>query len=240
MEQFIFDPKNRLTDPDGNDLITLTGEEHFHLSRVLRGKVGEKILATDGKGTTCLCLIKRVEKDKSICGVSEEYHGLNLSRRNFCIGIASLKPISKLEIAIEKCTELGAAGFVVFCAERSERMNLRTERMAGIIKSAVKQSLQSTVPGLEILKNLEDIASASRNYEIKIVLHEKSTNMVSKYLASFKENTSAIALIGPEGGFSEKEIEFLTTRGFYDVSVGNPRLRSETAAMKISALLAEY
>ena len=239
MEQFIFRPENRVGSTDG-DMITIEGEEHFHLSRVLRAKAGEKIFATDGNGTTCLCIVVSTGKDISTCKVVEEYYDKNVSRRKFCIGMAVLKPISKLEFAIEKCVELGAAGFLLFHCERSEKGNLRFDRIAGIMRSAVKQSLQSRIPELAIVKSLEEVISGSHEYAIRFVLHEKSDTMVENYLSGVEKDAPIVALIGPEGGFSDNEIEFLKKENFNSVSVGKPRLRSETAAIKIASLLATY
>jgi len=240
MEQVIFETEDRTKGSGGRDTIVIKGDEHFHLARVLRVRGNEKILATDGNGTTCLCVIKRVETDKSICEVIEEYRNLNSSLREFCIGMALLRPISKLEFAIEKCTELGASRFMLFNTERSEKVNLRVERLNGIIRAAVKQSLQSRIPALTIVRNLEDVALQDSVCEEKFVLHEKSNIMVQKYLSGQKKNSSELALVGPEGGFSDSEINFLVGKGFKSFSLGMPRLRSETAAIKISSLLSVY
>jgi 16S rRNA (uracil1498-N3)-methyltransferase len=240
MEQFIFESGNRARNSNGEDIIVIKGEEHFHLSRVLRTKVGDKILATDGKGVTCLCAVLHIGKDASTCKVVEEFRGMNSSRRNFCIGIAVLKPPSKIEFALEKCTELGARSFLLFNTERSEKVSLRLERLTGIARSAVKQSLQSIIPELAILKKLEEAAALSRAYEEKFVLHEKSDRSVEGYLSILSPETSVVALVGPEGGFSGKEIDFLNGEGFRSASVGKSRLRSETAAIKIASLLAAY
>jgi 16S rRNA (uracil1498-N3)-methyltransferase len=170
----------------------------------------------------------------------EEYRDLNLSRRRFCVAMSVLKPVSKLEFAIEKCTELGAADFLLFNSERSGKAVIRLERMAGIARSAVKQSLQSRIPGLTFVEGLEEVVSQSHPYEEKFVLHEQSADMIDKFLPPMKEDTSVIALIGPEGGFSREEVGFLAGRGFKIVSVGRSRLRSETAAIKIASLLGVY
>jgi 16S rRNA (uracil1498-N3)-methyltransferase len=165
---------------------------------------------------------------------------LNSSLREFCIGLAVLKPISKLEFAIEKCTELGASRLMLFNSERSKDINLRFIRLNSVVRSAVKQSLQSKIPELAIAKRLEDVASQGYAYEEKIVLHEKSNDMVDDYLSGLKKRTSVIALVGPEGGFSGNEINFLIGKGFKSFSIGKSRLRSETATIKIASLLAVY
>jgi 16S rRNA (uracil1498-N3)-methyltransferase len=240
MEQFIFDTKNRKKDPVYRDIIVLNGDEHFHLARVLRIKVGSRIFVTDANGTTCLCLVRRIERDKSVCEVIEEYSGLNSSLRNFCIAAAVLKPVSKLEFAIEKCTELGVAQILLFNSERSKKVNLRLDRLQNIIVSAVKQSLQSKAPGLVFLKGLEEVVSHSHAFEEKIVFHEKADAMVYDYLLNLEKHKSVIAMVGPEGGFSDGEIDFLIGKGFKSFSLGKPRLRSETAMIKVASLLAVY
>jgi len=238
MEQFIFLDENR--GRDTNNLITIVGDEHFHLARVLRVKPGEKILATDGAGTTCLCIVKKIGKSESVCEVVEEYHDMNSSLREFCIAMAVLKPASKLEFALEKCTELGARKFLLFDSERSGKVKLRTERLRGIITSAVKQSLQSRIPELAMIESLEELSSQSSAYNQKIVLHEKATIMMSEYLSDVPRTSPAIALVGPEGGFSEREIGFLESHGFKTLLLGKSRLRSETAAISIAAILNSY
>ena len=165
---------------------------------------------------------------------------MNSSLRECCIGLSVLKPISKLEFAIEKCTELGASRLVLFNSERSKKANLRSDRLKSIVISAVKQSLQSKIPELAIEKDLENVASQSYVYEEKFVLHEKSNDMVNDYLLGLKKSSSVIALVGPEGGFSDAEVDFLIGKGFKSFSVGKSRLKSETAAIKIASLLAVY
>jgi len=105
MEQFIFRSEN-LSAESGKKYVIIDGDEHFHLSRVLRLKIGEKILATDGRGSTMMCAVVSVGKVESRCEVIEEYADLNTPRTRFCMAMALLKPMSKLEFALEKCTNL--------------------------------------------------------------------------------------------------------------------------------------
>ncbi len=240
MEQFIFETGDRGEEGKGDRAIVIKGDENFHLARVLRVKVGDRIFATDGKGTTYLCALRQIGKDKSVCDVIEEYHNLNCSLREFCIGISLLKPMSKLELAIEKCTELGARKFVLFNSERTEKVNPRPGRLQSIVKSAVKQSLQSQFPDLIIVKDLEAVLHNSSAYSEKFVLHEKSNEKISDYISHVPTDSPAVALIGPEGGFSDREIDFLAGSGFKTLSLGLSRLRSETAAIKMASLLAAY
>lgn len=240
MEQFIFEDGNLSAQTGGKRILIIEGEEHFHLSRVLRVRIGESILATNGKGTTCLCAVADIDRSKSVCEVMEEYHDLNCSLRRYCIGMAMLRPLSKLELAIEKCTELGASRFVLFNCERGESAHPRPDRLRAIIRSAVKQSLQSRIPELTIVGNLKEAVAASESFDRKMVLHEKAVEAIDIDTMLPDGTESVVAYVGPEGGFSENEIQFLLQNGFRSLSVGKARLRSETAAMKVSSLLATY
>ena len=239
MEQFIFRNDN-LSINGGKKVIVIDSSEHFHLARVLRVKVGERILVTNGSGKTFLCAVREIGKEKSICEAIEEYQDLNASIREYCIGMAVLKPVSKVELALEKCTELGAREFVLFNSERSEKGNPRIERLRGIVKSAVKQSLQSYIPNLTVAKNLEEIAAVCSKFGEKIVLHERAEEMIDTYLSHLRKDRPVVALVGPEGGFSENEINFLLANGFKSFLLGKSRLRSETAAIKVASLLGAY
>jgi 16S rRNA (uracil1498-N3)-methyltransferase len=240
MEQFIFNDDNLKTLADGKKTVVLVDDEHFHLSRVLRVRPGEKVLATNGSGKSLLCVVRVIGKRESECEVVEEFENLNSPPRHFCIAMSLLKPMSKLEMALEKCTELGAGSFLLFHSERSEKIQPRLDRLEGIIKSAVKQSLRSSLPGLKFVESLAEAAASGRSYNERIVLHEKSGNMIKSHILQMKTDGSVIALIGPEGGFSEKEIALLIENGYKDFSLGKTRLRSETAAIAIASLLFAY
>lgn len=239
MEQFLFRHEN-LSGGPGKRTVVIDGAESFHLHRVLRTRTGEKILATDGDGKTLLCVVTSIGKDRIVCEVVEEYDNLNAPPREFCIAMASLKPMSKVETALEKCTELGARQFLLFNSERSESVMLRLERLQGIIKSAVKQSLRSRIPEIKFAPNLEEAAVHGRSYDKKLVLHEKARDMISGPDNRIATGVSAIALIGPEGGFSENEIAFLVENGYESLSFGNGRLRSETAAIAAATILSTF
>ncbi len=236
MEQFIYKDENLSTEAGGKRNVVIDGDEHFHLSRVLRVRPGEKILVTNGAGKTLMCIVSTIVKSSTVCEVVEEYSDFNLSPREFCIAMALLKPMSKLEIALEKCTELGTRRFLLFNSERSESAKPRLKRLQTIVRSAVKQSLRSRIPELTFVENLELAAADGRSFEDKLVLHEKSGNMIGDYVHRMKKERSAIALIGPEGGFSENEIAFLTENGYESLCLGGARLRSETAAITVASL----
>lgn len=239
MEQFLFKDGN-LTGEAGKRTLVIDGEESFHLFKVLRTRAGENILATNGAGKTLLCVVATAGRERTVCEVVEEYEDLNASPREFCIAMALLKPMSKVETALEKCTELGARHFLLFNSERSESGRPRFERLQNIIKSAVKQSLRSRIPELVFAEDLEEAARHGRLYHERVVLHEKAEESLTGRIQRIEKERSAIAMIGPEGGFSETEITFLTENGYESLSLGEGRLRSETAAVAAATLLSTY
>ncbi len=240
MEQFIFSGDDVTTEPDGRKLVAVEGSENFHLLRVLRLRIGDTLLATDGQGRTFLCVLKEASRERSVCEAVQEYHDLNISVRDYCIGLSILKPVSKVELAIEKCTELGARRFLLFYSERSEKTKLRMDRLQAVVKSAVKQSLQSRIPEIRVAKNIDEVSAHAAGYEQRFVLHEKSSEKFEVHLSGLNAPRTTMALIGPEGGFADSEIELLTDNGFMSCSLGSPRLRSETAAIKAASLLSVY
>lgn len=237
MEQFIFKHENLTEDSSGDAVLRIDGDENFHLSRVLRVRVGESILATDGAGKTLRCVVESLGREVSTCKVLEEFTDLNAPPREFCIAMALLKPMSKLETALEKCTELGARRFLLFNSERSEKVKARPDRLRTIVRSAVKQSLRSRIPEVEFPDNLEEVAKAGGQYAAKLVLHEKADSMVTDRISALSSGETVLSLIGPEGGFSENEIAFLNENGYGSFSLGAARLRSETAAISMATLL---
>ncbi|HEY9165903.1 MAG TPA: RsmE family RNA methyltransferase [Candidatus Kryptonia bacterium] len=237
MEEFIYRIENRSPGPPGKGTIVLEGEEHFHLSRVLRVKPGNHVLATDGNGTTCLCTIRKINRENTLCEIEEEYQDLNSPARKFWIGLSMLKPVSKIESAVEKCTEIGAAGFLLFPSKRSEKVRPRLSRLDAIARSAMKQSLQSRIPTIVKIDDMEQLVARDREYNVRVVLHEKSRDPAEPFIRQLANQTSVVALIGPEGGFTDEEIAFFKENGYAELSLGKSRLRSETAAIKIASLL---
>jgi len=239
MEEFLFRIETLTTDTTGHRVLSIDGEEHFHLCRVLRFKVGDQVLATDGMGTAFLCAIMSMNQKRTLCRVISTIENLNAGLRNYRIGIAMLKPFSKVELALEKCTEIGAESFIVFNCERSGKSLPRLDRLNSILRSATKQSLQSRVPRVEFRNSVEDLVS-SNLFSRRIVLHEKSDQDAAEFLTVIGRREPVVALIGPEGGFTDSEVSFLKKNAFVELSLGKSRLRSETAAIKIASLLSVY
>ena len=218
--------------PDIETKHTLSEEESGHCVRVLRYSAGDEILITDGKGTTYTARItnphpKHCDFEILTAEKQEPHHAFHLH-----IAIAPTKNIERLEWAIEKCVEIGVDEITPLLCRFSERKQLRTDRLEKIILSAAKQSLTPYLPVLHELTPYEEFISAQRS-EVsvqKFIAHcYKEDKRVLK--DEIERGRDVLVMIGPEGDFSEQEVADALASGFVPVSLGNSRLRTETAGV---------
>lgn len=221
--------------PDIEKQQTLSEEESGHCVRVLRYSVGDEILITDGKGTTYTakitnphpkhCDFEIVSREKQ-----ERHHNFHLH-----IAIAPTKNIERMEWAIEKCVEIGVDEITPLLCRFSERKQLRTDRLEKIILSAAKQSLTPFLPVLheltpyeEFIKEQEDKVQSTKGQNFIAHCYKDEKRFLKDEIAQGRD---VLVLIGPEGDFSEQEVADALALGFIPVSLGNSRLRTETAAV---------
>ena len=218
--------------PDIETKQTLSEEESGHCVRVLRYSVGDEILITDGKGTTYTARItnphpKHCDFEILSREKQEPHHHFHLH-----IAVAPTKNIERLEWAIEKCVEIGVDEITPLLCRFSERKQLRTDRLEKIILSAAKQSLTPYLPVLHELTPYDEFISRQKEdvSTQKFIAHcYKEDKRVLKN--EIEQGRDVLVLIGPEGDFSEQEIAAALAAGFVPVSLGNSRLRTETAAV---------
>jgi 16S rRNA (uracil1498-N3)-methyltransferase len=217
--------------PDIEKQQTLSEEESGHCVRVLRYTTGDEILITDGKGTTYTSRItnphpKHCDFEIVSCEKQERHHHFHLH-----IAIAPTKNIERMEWAIEKCVEIGVDEITPLLCRFSERKTLRTDRLEKIILSAAKQSLTPYLPVLHELTPYDTFIreQAQKNQQNFIAHCYKEDKRVLK--DEIERGRDVLVLIGPEDDFSEKEVADALALGFIPVSLGNSRLRTETAAI---------
>ena len=210
---------------------TLSEEESAHCVRVLRYTVGDEILITDGKGMTYTARItnphpKHCDFEIISSEKQEKHHAFHLH-----IAVAPTKNIERMEWAIEKCVEIGVDEITPLLCRFSERKQLRTDRLEKIILSAAKQSLTPYLPVLHELTPYDEfIQGQGQRKGQKFIAHcYKEDKRVLK--DEIERGRDVLVLIGPEGDFSEQEVEDALSLGFIPVSLGNSRLRTETAAV---------
>jgi 16S rRNA (uracil1498-N3)-methyltransferase len=211
-------------------LYTLNEEESRHCSKVLRLGVGDHVCLVDGRGGLYQAEIS--ESGKRHVQLSILEHTRNYHRRNYRIhiAIAPTKNIDRLEWFLEKATEIGVDEITPIICSHSERKIVKADRLEKVITSAVKQSLQAYHPVLNPTISFAQFLQQELP-PIKMIAHciddEKRVFMsdVVKPAASY------LVLIGPEGDFSPEEIQAAIEAGFIPLTLGNTRLRTETAGL---------
>lgn len=225
-----------ITPPDH----TLTEEESKHCVRVLRLAAGDRIHLTDGRGNLHSCRI--VAADPRRCTVRVEQTAAEWERRPYrlTMAVAPTKSADRYEWFLEKATEVGVDTFVPLDAARSERHVFRPARAEKVITAAMKQSLKAYRPELRPLTTfaaLLDEGFAGR----KFIAHCDAARSAGgkRYLFdALDAGDDALVLIGPEGDFSPEEIDRAVAAGFEEITLGEQRLRTETAAVVAATMAA--
>ena len=210
---------------------TLSEEESRHAIKVLRKGVGDLLHITDGRGSLHCCEI--VSDSAKHCTVRVVSTEQEFERRGYelTMAVAPTKNIDRYEWFLEKATEIGVDAFVALECEHSERRVIKVEREMKVITSAVKQSLKAYHPSLEDMTPFEKLVRQPFQGR-KFIAHCDTPIGEKRYLAStLNKGENALILIGPEGDFSPQEIALAVECGFEEITLGNMRLRTETAAV---------
>jgi len=215
----------------------LTGEEYNHCTRVLRYQTGDDIHITDGKGTLFTGRIKSISGKKCTIQILDGKQGLK-HPYHLHVAIAPTKNISRFEWFLEKAVEIGVDEVTPLICEHSERKHIQAERALKIIRSAVKQSLHTHIPILHTQIKFMDFIDQPSDYS-KITAHYDENNI---QLGKMLEPKAAgyLIVIGPEGDFSEKEMETFKTRNWQFANLGNYRLRTETAGIAVVQTVSSF
>tara|TARA_B110000438_G_scaffold165722_1_gene158539 strand:- start:342 stop:1031 length:690 start_codon:yes stop_codon:yes gene_type:complete len=215
-----------------NKLITINETDSKHITRSFRKNIGDQIRITNGRGLLCEAEILEKGKNIKVKVVSSILH--EPDKLSIHVAISPLKNISRFEWFVEKATELGISQITPVISRYSEKKKINTERLERIITSSIKQSNQFFIPKINPIIPFSSFVL--NNDEEKIMANLKTNNTLKKEL--FTTNSICI-LIGPEGGFSDEEINLARENNIKEITLGNNRLRSETAAIyTISALKA--
>ncbi len=211
----------------------LSEETSRHCIQVLRMKIGEKLHLTDGKGNLFTASI--AEADKKNCAVKIE--SLNYTKekeKKICIAVSLIKNTTRFEWFLEKATEMGVIEIIPLLCSRTERQHFRFDRMNNILIAAMLQSQQTWLPVLQMPTSLQIVIDQS-SYIQKLIAHCEVDE--KKTLGQLKIENSVQMLIGPEGDFTSDEIKSAIQKKYLPVSLGNTRLRTETAGITAAALL---
>lgn len=210
----------------------LSPEESHHMSRVLRMKVDDSVYITNGKGLLFKGKIESLSGKMAVIGDLKELE--NTQKRNYQIQmiVAPTKQIDRIEFFLEKAVEIGLDDFFPIITFNSERRKINQERLEKIAVSAMKQSLKAELPKVHDLQSFEKfLKNNHKNTHQKFIAHCHSDIVQTEIKKIIKPEQSYQFLIGPEGDFSKAEVQLATENGFTPISLGNQRMRTETAAL---------
>lgn len=216
-----------------NNIFTLSKEDSYHITKVMRFKIGEKIeIVYNNK--TCISEIISLEPNVTARIIDEIIENTEISY-NVTL-VQSLVKEQKMDYILQKMTELGVNKIIPYQAERSivklnDKVNKKIERWQTIIKEASEQSKRTVIPTVTnaiSLKELEEIEGY--DYKFIATVNEKQQNL-KKVLSKVKKGATMIIVVGPEGGFTCLEEDRLMKKGFIPISLGKSVLRTETAGL---------
>jgi len=212
-----------------------TEEESGHGVRVLRLKVGDEVLITNGKGWMFTAVISEAHHKHTQAQVVTKQHLPRNAGFHLHLAVAPTKNIARFEWFLEKACEIGVDEITPLICEHSERQKLNMERLSRVLIAAMKQSQTAVLPVLNPPCDLQKIALQCTTQQKFVGWCDGHTAGELFDLAT--AGNSVTVLIGPEGDFSEKEINLLVNNGFKAVSMGRQRLRTETAGIVACCIL---
>ena len=240
MRYFFIDP-SLVTGPE----VSITGSEVHHIKNVLRLKPGDGLKLFDGTGFEYEAAIVRVSAKKVTVEIQRKARAAAPSGVQIIVAQAFLKE-KKMDDLVRKLCELGMTRWVPFFSDRSiarpeaKRLNARSQRWQRIATEAVKQCRRIDTPQIATALSFEEILDFSQNCDLRIVFWENEPSLLTADLGS-KDNPpkKILLMLGPEGGFTDQEIQRLQNSGFISAGLGPRILRAETATI-VAVTLAQY
>lgn len=212
------------------DTYFLSEEESKHCIRVLRLKTHDRVQLVDGRGNLYLAEIIDPHPKRTLLSVMEVHKQFNKRNHYLHLAVAPTKNIERLEWFLEKATEIGIDEISWIICQRSERKEVKHERLNKIITAAVKQSVKAYHPHLNGIVPFNDLMGKHAAGQ-KFIAHCEPGEKYS-LPSQVQPQGDYLILIGPEGDFTPMEIEEALANGFKPVTLGSSRLRTETAALE--------
>lgn len=213
--------------------LLLSEETSKHCIQVLRMKEGEPLQLTDGKGNAYKALISKTDKRHCEVNITESTFQ-QPQKKQVSIGMSLLKNANRFEWFLEKATELGIAEIIPLLCRRTERQHVRFDRMQHILIAAMLQSQQVWLPILHEPTNLQTIITNATQSQ-KLIAHCEDGE--KQNIPDLSIENSVQIIIGPEGDFTTEEINLAIKNDYQATSLGNTRLRTETAGVVAATLL---
>lgn len=216
--------------PNIKDTPILPESDSQHCVRVLRMKEGDTIEIIDGKGCRYTCRLidahpKRAHVEIIDCATIPLTWNYNIT-----IAVAPTKHLDRMEWMVEKLTEIGINQIIPLLCRHSERKEIKVERLEKIAISAMKQSLKTTLPIITPMMSFKEVVQKI-NPEQKYIAYCDTSIPRKLFSNEYIAHKDTIILIGPEGDFSIEEIQLALNNNYQPISLGDNRLRTETAAI---------
>lgn len=228
---------------EAGESAVISGSDAIHIKRVLRLKINDAIAVFDGRGHAFECRIRSVSSEAVTVNVERALDAQKESHVHITFAQAMLKS-KKMDALTRQATELGISRWIPFFSERSvptldrKRMTSRVERWNKISREALKQCgrdmLMEVLPPMSMEKVLQQGKACDR----KIIFWEcESTSTEAALSATSEQIRSIMVVVGPEGGFSAREVDLATSLGYATMSLGPRILKAETAAIAAAVLM---
>jgi 16S rRNA (uracil1498-N3)-methyltransferase len=217
--------------PEG--VLHLDEDESRHCVKVLRKSKGDEITVTDGRGFFYVCVITNDDARRCTFNIIDRQEEAKAEYR-IHVAISPTKNADRIEWFVEKAVEFGINEITLVECDRTERTFIKSERLHKVAISAMKQSLKATLPRINDLTPFSQVVQlATPSRFIAYVDHSNPLHLL-KAAAGFRD---ALVVIGPEGDFTTDELQLAITNQFVKVSLGNSRLRTETAGLAACQIL---
>lgn len=224
-----------------NDTIVIDGDDAHHMIRVMRMQVGDRIICNPPDSKGAICTIVQMDAD-TVTAKVVEWLNRDAELPVYVTIVQGLPKGDKMDLVLQKGTELGACAFIPFQADRSvvkwdaKKEEKKLTRYAKIIKEASEQSHRTHLPVIKPAMKLRQLIEESNTYQVRLFAYEEEAKTASfQSLASvvgkLKKGDRVMICIGPEGGFSTDEVVTLKEHNFIPVRLGPRILRTETAAL---------
>lgn len=224
--------------------ICITGPDVNHMKNVLRMKMGEEVLISDGEGKDYCCTIDTLSDEEIIVQIIDDnFEGTELSCEFYLF--QGLPKNDKMEMIIQKAVELGVKEVIPVATKRAvvkldeKKADKKIQRWQAISESAAKQSRRGVIPKIQKVMGFGEALTYAQAFHMNLIPYENFKGMkeTKEALSKIREGMKVGIFIGPEGGFDEREVALAIEKGAQPISLGKRILRTETAGMAILSVL---
>ena len=239
MYHFFVD-NNNISDKE----IIITGSDVNHIKNVLRMKVDEELLISNGQDKDYYCKIEAISDDEiKALILDEEFEGTELPTELYLF--QGLPKSDKMELIIQKAVELGVKEIIPVATKRcvvkldDKKEASKIKRWQAISESAAKQSRRTIIPEISSVMSFKEAINRAKDFELGIIPYENFKDMkeTKEVLSKVQKGIKIGIFIGPEGGFEESEVQYALDNGIHPISLGKRILRTETAGLAILSVL---